>query len=91
MRSALESLVGLQANPAGRDTLRFCHGSGFEFELGPASPSDSWVTGPEGIPNTRYLPLNLGSAAQVGPNSSGRLSSTLLHGSCLPQWNPQEL
>ncbi|KAK9853371.1 hypothetical protein WJX84_001006 [Apatococcus fuscideae] len=64
VRSALESLVGLQAHPVGPDTLRFCHGSGFEFELGPASPSESWATGPEGIPNTRYLPLNLGLAAQ---------------------------
>ncbi len=68
--------MGLQAQLAGQDTLRFSHHSGFEFELGPASPSDSWVTGPEGPPTTRYLPLHLGSAAQV-PTSATALGQAL--------------
>ncbi len=65
VREALESLVGLQVHPCGHDTLRFSHGSGFAFELGPASPADSWMTGEDGTPNTRYLPLSLGSTAEV--------------------------
>ena len=64
VREALESLVGLQVQPCNHDTLKFSHASGFEFELGPASPADSWATG-QGAPNTRYLPLHLGSTAEV--------------------------